>query len=99
MLSTSTGFYGRKEMKHGFEGKCVDCGKTFAIDELRHVWMDYEPDDLEEGDEPDVYCGLHCKACLKTAGKLTDSPIIDLDDVDSIIEGFGLTVTDEEDIG
>ena len=76
--------------------KCVDCGEEFAIEDLSHVWMQYDPDDLEEGDEPDVYVGLHCAPCLKIASEMCDMPVVNLDDADSIIEGLGLT--DEEEI-
>ena len=78
--------------------RCVDCDDEFELEELSHVWMEYEPDDLEEGDEPNEYVGLHCAPCLKAASELCDMPIVSLDDADSIIEGFGLTVTDEEEI-
>ena len=77
---------------------CVDCCGEFVIGDLSHVWMDYDPEDLEEGDEESTYVGLHCAPCLQAASELCDMPIINLNDADSIIEGFGLAVTDEEEI-
>ena len=85
-------------MNPGFKGKCVDCGETFSIDKIYHVWMDYDPDSLEEGDEPNVYCGLHCKTCLDAAGKMCDMPVVNLDAPATIIGEVGLTATNEEEI-
>ena len=62
-------------MKHGSKEKCVECGEEFAIEELSHVWMEYDPEDLEEGDETSTYTGLVCKDCLEAASKLLDTPI------------------------
>ena len=59
---------------------CVSCGNEFPIDELSHVWMDYDPDYLEEGDEESVYAGLVCKKCLKEAAKLM--PVMRIESTD-----------------
>lgn len=58
--------------------KCVECGEEFTLEDLSHVWMEYDPDDLEEGDEEEVYAGLVCKECLKAAAEAFDTPITHL---------------------
>lgn len=55
--------------------KCVECDEEFALEELSHVWMEYDPEDLEEGDETCTYAGLVCKDCLEAASKLFDTPV------------------------
>lgn len=56
--------------------KCVECGKEFSVAELHHVWMEYDEDYLEEGDEPNEYVGVMCKPCLDAASAMCDMPVV-----------------------
>jgi hypothetical protein len=57
------------------EPKCVECGEEFALEELKHIWMEYDPAYLEEGDETSTYVGLMCKDCLKAASEMCGMPV------------------------
>ena len=59
-------------------GKCVECGTLLSMEELKHIWMEYDPDFLEEGDETEVYIGLMCENCITAAVEPTQIPIVHL---------------------
>lgn len=56
--------------------RCVECDDEFELEELRHVWMEYEPGDLEEGDAPNDYVGVLCQPCLDAASAMCDMPVV-----------------------
>ena len=58
--------------------KCVECSEEFTLDKLNHVWMEYDEDYLEEGDEPNEYIGVMCKPCLAAAGAMCDMPVVQM---------------------
>jgi hypothetical protein len=58
--------------------KCVECRDEFELEDLSHVWMEYEPDDLEEDDEPNEYVGVMCQPCLDAASAMCDMPVIQI---------------------
>jgi hypothetical protein len=66
--------------------RCVECGTLLELDELKHIWMEYDPDFLDDDDEKEEYIGLMCESCIVAASEIGNLPIIDLDLVDYFSE-------------